>query len=1212
MYLKTIKLLKFLNIFSIFFKALLFFTLVVFFGLSVANSVKAAEYPHTGLSFGNLLPSNAKNIQYGISKEDALSVEFQILVNLPSVNPNGASGFVQGDCLKVENVCFPIKSLFIGAVSPKSEVGGVNAKCFRDEYVDLWKAMTSITTIIPGNSFYTYCNNIAVSEKIPVGNFKFGEAQKVRINWDKSAREAQGANVSSDDGSALTNGFTAYLFFDIDLSLAPDTNIRVDGTKHTVAVRVFNSKAQADSFNQSPESQNGVNQTQNCGLNCGTVEGTKPATLLDLKDTLYGFLVKLIGYLFVFINYLLHNVFWYFVAPILQATLAIQTYSDAFANVIYPGWELLRNLANIFFIISLIFIALATLFRLESYNYKHLLVNLILAALLVNFSLVIAQAVLGVADTVQNQFLPNNIEIIRELGTKLMTEPTYQIVNGQSFTEQLEYGNTATVIQLFFMASLSIGAFLTFLGIAAMLVVRVVMLWVLLMVSPAAYFGSVLPFAKEFTEEWWSYFLKYAFFTPVMAFFLNMAASIVENHSRVMAVLSSGGLEKGASALSQGSQYPQFTDFLLRSASAILLLVFLIAGLKIADRFGVLGATTLSRIVQGGMTLPFVGAGAVGAFGARKGFSLAARKWNEITANKIAGHDAAMPWYRRALFTLTNPVAWWKGRSKRIEELEEEARHLAEAKGLMVSEQNKSRGNKVIDRANIVEKHSEDEALKDMQGKSKEELYNMADKIVGLDNSNNGRASKRAIIKSILAGGYLDDLIQDGTRLKNSQLLAKMRSLDNEYKILDSDFYEADEVGADGQLTGQKVKKLKYNDKTMRAALLSFFDKNDQTAWRMINDDGDEFGRRTHHYEYLTLGNFDPDTGRHHMYGYDPHTGQFNSAVGHAQGHAYAATEINKIDNSRQRAGVAPHTLFAFDDNGTVYENEFRKFASAAYENAAFMQGRMWDFALASGKSVDVYVDSTTGMLQNLSEADIKRINNMNNIDSRALAALYLKATGGDATAKGVDTYLKANSGIRIKKGDGTYAEVKFNKPRVSSVQQQAIETEDSPVRVSKRVEVERAVTNEANQVFPNYNRLISAIEGVQDAVTNGRSGSGQVASKIVEIRASQNAGRVDIMKHLDNDPKHAELRIKLAPQELQRLGETLRLAVQKGFSKASYYDDEKDQVDAIYESIRDELKKDSTKKEFGGRDWSDNYSGLNIQKIAKAIVNEIKSQNQP
>ena len=111
------------------------------------------------------------------------------------------------------------------------------------------------------------------------------------------------------------------------------------------------------------------------------------------------------------------------VSPMLASLLSVRVYTDGFVNVIYPGWEILRNVCNIYFILAIIAIAMGTLFRVESYKFRHLLVQLIIAALTVNFSLIIGQAILGVADTVQNQFLPNNEQVINQLSRDLMPAP---------------------------------------------------------------------------------------------------------------------------------------------------------------------------------------------------------------------------------------------------------------------------------------------------------------------------------------------------------------------------------------------------------------------------------------------------------------------------------------------------------------------------------------------------------------------------------------------------------------------------------------------------------------------------------------------------------------------------------------------------------------------------------------------------------------------
>ncbi len=161
------------------------------------------------------------------------------------------------------------------------------------------------------------------------------------------------------------------------------------------------------------------------------------------------------------VNEIIFFLFFYLVAPFIQAVLSIQVYTNAFANVIYPGWEIVRNLCNIFFILAIIAIGMATLFRMESYQYRSLLIHLILAVLLVNFSLVISQAVLGVADTVQNQFLPANEQVIRSLAQNLMVTNTRNEIS--QITNFGSLGEFSTTVSLFVYVILACGSFMIFL-----------------------------------------------------------------------------------------------------------------------------------------------------------------------------------------------------------------------------------------------------------------------------------------------------------------------------------------------------------------------------------------------------------------------------------------------------------------------------------------------------------------------------------------------------------------------------------------------------------------------------------------------------------------------------------------------------------------------------------------------------------------------------
>ena len=348
------------------------------------------------------------------------------------------------------------------------------------------------------------------------------------------------------------------------------------------------------------------------------------------------FINNIIGTLLAIIQFAIYGIFAYLISPIIVAVLSIHAYQDSFVAVIYSGWETIRNLCDIFFIVALIIIAMATLFRVESYKARHLLVQLIIAALLINFSLVIAQAVLAVADTVQGQFLPASTQTINGLAIRLMATNNTAISawfqtpgifnsNGTTATSQAVNGSLfGGLIASLFWLCLSLGSFAVFCAIAAFLVIRIVALWLLLMISPMAYAVGVLPSTAHYRDEWWKNFLKYAFFTPIMAFFLNMAAIMASNAQ------NNPVLQQAANDAGLGST-GGVANLVVTVGSNILLLVFLIAALKVADLAGIYGAQGITDLAKKGIFAPLAGAAA----GIKVGTGFAAQKFHKATGIEL-------------------------------------------------------------------------------------------------------------------------------------------------------------------------------------------------------------------------------------------------------------------------------------------------------------------------------------------------------------------------------------------------------------------------------------------------------------------------------------------------------------------------------------------------------------------------------------------------
>jgi hypothetical protein len=324
-----------------------------------------------------------------------------------------------------------------------------------------------------------------------------------------------------------------------------------------------------------------------------TDNGTKSA-----GGTIIDFLAWIIGGIISLITTILYWVFAYIIAPLIEVLLGIKTYKDSFVQVIYSGWLILRNVSNILFIVILLIIGLSTLFQIER-NYKQLIVKVVIAAILVNFSLVIGQSVLGIAETVQNQFLPDKVSVIRALGTELMVKPIEKIQsNAQDFSQS--DGQAFSNLTLpFFVLWLALAAFFAFIAIAAMLLIRIVALWVLLMLSPLAYVADILPQTRKYRRQWWSQFLNYAFLVIILAFFLNIAAVVANSHV----------FEQGSRILSNeeiGSSDSFARDLVYLTGSHVVVIAFMLMGLKMSAQFADGASKGVINWASGRANAPFI------------------------------------------------------------------------------------------------------------------------------------------------------------------------------------------------------------------------------------------------------------------------------------------------------------------------------------------------------------------------------------------------------------------------------------------------------------------------------------------------------------------------------------------------------------------------------------------------------------------------------
>jgi hypothetical protein len=215
------------------------------------------------------------------------------------------------------------------------------------------------------------------------------------------------------------------------------------------------------------------------------------------------------------------------------------------------GWRIFRDLANILFIFILLWTAIGTILGLATGKTKEIIVNLVIVALLMNFSLFITKAVIDGSNIVALHFYnlivtpnpkPNGDEIQSVVsfvtptssfsgafmeGLKIQTVYEPQTAGGQALQQagiqsdlnsQIAGGviNFGKIILIgIFGIILMITAAYVFIVAAILFIIRVVVLMMVMILSPLGFLSFVLPSTEHYAEEWKEKLISQSIFAPI-------------------------------------------------------------------------------------------------------------------------------------------------------------------------------------------------------------------------------------------------------------------------------------------------------------------------------------------------------------------------------------------------------------------------------------------------------------------------------------------------------------------------------------------------------------------------------------------------------------------------------------------------------------------------------------------------------------------------
>ncbi|MFH1291774.1 MAG: hypothetical protein ABIH87_01070 [bacterium] len=298
------------------------------------------------------------------------------------------------------------------------------------------------------------------------------------------------------------------------------------------------------------------------------------------------------------------------------------------SRAVEVGWTMVRDVANMMFVVILLVIAFGTILGIEQYEWKKLLVKFLLAAVLVNFSKVICGLIIDASQVVMITFING---VAATAGGNLIN--MFNLNQIQALAS-----NTDPNADNVFMASVGAIVF-TSMSMAVMavyliiLLARMVVLWVLIVLSPLAFVLSVIPNTQKYAQNWWSEFGGHVIVGPVLAFFLwlsfvtltaNSTGGIHDHIFEYSAVPEAQKINPGLDIKTSGKINKESTGVTSamawdKMANFAIAIAMLVVGAKVAQQTGATGGSMMAGAINFGKKVAMIASGVAAGMWLAKG-----------------------------------------------------------------------------------------------------------------------------------------------------------------------------------------------------------------------------------------------------------------------------------------------------------------------------------------------------------------------------------------------------------------------------------------------------------------------------------------------------------------------------------------------------------------------------------------------------------------
>lgn len=298
-------------------------------------------------------------------------------------------------------------------------------------------------------------------------------------------------------------------------------------------------EAPDDTLNQSGEIQEGVDPNSQRDFSGEGASSASDTELSGFNGVLYRMITAFGGVALWFGGMLLDN----------SLSIAVVNMGGVLRDykideAINAAWQVVRDVFNLLFIFSLLYIGFSIILGNNDAQAKRTLGTLIAAALLINFSLYATKLIvdfsnLAAYETYKLIDVRGTVETTFNLETKGIAGAFTQMTNidqhqktAASAIKNMSKNNVFAVIMMsvLMMIFMLVLAFVFIAG-AVIMLTRFVALILLMIFSPAMFLGWVFPAFASHSSKWWHTFLNYAFVAPAYIFMLYLSLQILKRLS---------------------------------------------------------------------------------------------------------------------------------------------------------------------------------------------------------------------------------------------------------------------------------------------------------------------------------------------------------------------------------------------------------------------------------------------------------------------------------------------------------------------------------------------------------------------------------------------------------------------------------------------------------------------------------------------------------